>query len=203
MDNIREKFIPLLKDALVLFVITIFAGVLLAFTYDTTKNRIQEVMHEHTLHAYEQVLPAAASFENYTEDLSYNLGEYNASLDTVVRGKDKNGNVCGFVVTTSALGYGGMIKVVVGIDMSETVMGIAFPETLSETPGLGQKVTTEDFYSQFAGKKVDRFKLVKSDASEEGEIAAVSGATKSSTAVVEAVNLAKVVAKRAIRGGAR
>ncbi len=201
MDNVKTKFIPLLKDALILFAITIIAGILLAFTYDKTRDRIEKVAMEHTMHAYEKVLSSAVSFENYNEDLSYSLDGFNATLDAIVRGKDKNGNVCGYVITTSALGYGGPIKVAVGIDMNETVMGIAFPETLAETPGLGQKVTNEEFYSQFAGQKIDKFKLVKADASEEGEIAAVSGATRSSTAVVEAVNLAKVIAKRAIRGG--
>ena len=201
MSNIKEKLIPLIRDAFVLFAITIIAGVLLAFTYDKTKRIIENVEQEHIKHAYEQVLNTAANFENYREDLSYSFDDYNASLESVVVGKDKRGIVCGYVVTTSAAGYGGNVKVVVGIDMDETVMGIAFPETLPETPGLGQKATEEKFYGQFAGKKTDKFKVVKGEASDDSEIVAISGATKTSNAVTEAVNLAKAVVKRVMLKG--
>lgn len=201
MSNIKEKIIPLIKDASILFAITIIAGILLAFTYDKTRKTIEKVEQEHIIHAYEKVLSTATTFEDYKEDLSYSLDDYVASLEAVVVGKDKNGTVCGYVITTSALGYGGKVKVVVGIDMNEVVMGIAFPETLPETPGLGQKATDESFYGQFAGKKTDKFKVVKGDASDDSEIVAISGATKTSGAVVESVNLAKVIAKRAIQKG--
>lgn len=200
MDNIKEKLIPLIKDAAILFAITIIAGVLLAFTYDKTKKTIEKVEQEHIIRAYEKVLSAAVAFEDYKEDLSYNLDDYVANLETIAVGKDKNGTVCGYVITTSALGYGGKVKVAVGIDMNEVVTGIAFPETLPETPGLGQKATDESFYGQFAGKRTDKFKVVKGDASDDSEIVAISGATKTSNAVVETVNLAKVIAKKAIEG---
>ena len=42
MDNIKEKLIPLIKDAAILFTITIIAGVLLAFTYDKTKKNYRK-----------------------------------------------------------------------------------------------------------------------------------------------------------------
>ena len=100
MSNIKEKLIPLIRDAFVLFAITIIAGVLLAFTYDKTKRIIENVEQEHIKHAYEQVLNTAANFENYREDLSYSFDDYNASLESVVVGKDKSGIVCGYVVTT-------------------------------------------------------------------------------------------------------
>ena len=164
------------------------------------KKTIEKVEQEHIIHAYEKVLSTATTFEDYKEDLSYSLDNDAARLEAVAIGRDKNGTICGFVITTSALGYGGKVKVAVGIDMNEVVTGIAFPETLPETPGLGQKATEKTFYGQFAGKKIDKFKVVKGDASVDSEIAAISGATKTSNAVVEAVNLAKVIAKRAIEG---
>ncbi len=201
MSNIKEKLIPLIRDAAILFAITVVAGVLLAFTYDKTKKIIEQVEQEHIIHAYEKVLSTAVSFSEYREDLSYSFDDYVASLEAVAVGKDKNGTICGYVITTSATGYGGKVKVVVGIDMNETIMGIAFPETLPETPGLGQKATDESFYGQFAGKKVDKFKVVKGEASDNSEIVAISGATKTSNAVTEAVNLAKAVAKRAMQKG--
>ena len=200
MDNIKEKLISLIKDAAILFAITIIAGVLLAFTYDKTKIVIEKVEKEHIKHAYENVLSVAATFDEYRADFSYSLGDDAARLEAAAIGRDKNGTICGFVITTSALGYGGKVKVAVGIDMNGVVTGIAFPETLPETPGLGQKATEKTFYGQFAGKKIDKFKVVKGDASDDSEIVAISGATKTSNAVVEAVNLAKVIAKRAIEG---
>ena len=65
MSNIKEKLIPLIRDAAILFAITVVAGILLAFTYDKTKKIIEQVKQGHTIHAYEKVLSTAVSFSEY------------------------------------------------------------------------------------------------------------------------------------------
>ncbi|MCK4613448.1 MAG: FMN-binding protein, partial [Thermoplasmata archaeon] len=53
----------------------------------------------------------------------------------------------------------------------------------SETPGLGEKIVEASFLEQFEGIGVNDVRLTKDD----GGIDAISGATISSSAVVEAV----------------
>ena len=62
--------------------------------------------------------------------------------------------------------------------------------SIAETPGLGMKVQEESFYSQFQGKLVDAFNVVKNPPAADDEIEAISGATISSKAMANGVNAA-------------
>jgi electron transport complex protein RnfG len=58
-----------------------------------------------------------------------------------------------------------------------------------ETPGIGTKVTTDDYLGNFIGQTGD-VKIVKGSARRDNEVAAVTGATKSARGVADAVNAA-------------
>ncbi|MEE1018899.1 MAG: FMN-binding protein, partial [Acutalibacteraceae bacterium] len=73
-------------------------------------------------------------------------------------------------------GYGGKIKVMVGIDNGGTVKKVAIISADDETPGLGQNVKTDEFLSRFE------------NVSSASGVDAWTGATISSTAVKGAVN---------------
>ena len=88
----------------------------------------------------------------------------------------------------------------VGISADGTVNGIAFTE-LNETPGMGMRCGEPEFMSQFAGKNISSFTLVKSGASADGEVDAISGATVTSTAVVNAVNAGVDFYLKTLKGG--
>ena len=71
--------------------------------------------------------------------------------------------------------------IAIGAD-GKTVVGANFDHK-SETPGLGGEITTEQFQSQFAGKKImDNGSLVPM------EFDAISGATKTSNGVKEMID---------------
>ena len=76
-----------------------------------------------------------------------------------------------------------------GIQNDGTVNGYSVT-SIAETPGLGMKVQEESFYSQFAGKLVDTFNVVKNPPAADNEIEAISGATISSKAMANGVNAA-------------
>ncbi|MBC8228740.1 RnfABCDGE type electron transport complex subunit G [bacterium] len=82
-------------------------------------------------------------------------------------------------------GYGGDVKLIVGIDPeSDTLVGIGVT-THKETPGVGSRVKTDESYGkQFVGLSVDENIAVKADG---GIIDAISGATVSSKASCAAV----------------
>lgn len=187
-----------MRDALILFVITLIAGACLGGVYGVTKEPIALAQQAAEDAAYLQVLPAAASFES--DDLTEVLAQANdeiagmgfgkVTVDNCVTGVDASGAMVGHVVTaTSKDGYGGDITVSVGMDSDGTVTGIAFL-VLTETAGLGMKAQEPEWSNQYIGKNVDAFIVTKNGAAEDQEINAISGATITSDAVTGAVNAA-------------
>ena len=67
--------------------------------------------------------------------------------------------------------------------------------SISETAGLGMKADTDDFKGRFSNKKVAQFNYTKSGATAEYEIDALSGATITTNAMVNAVNAGLSYAK--------
>ena len=115
---------------------------------------------------------------------------YEDSIDDVQVAKDASGADIGYVITVTAKdGSQSTITFSVGIQSDGTVNGYSVT-SISETPGLGMKVEDESFYSQFQGKLVDTFNVVKNTPAADNEIEAISGATISSKAVTNGVNAA-------------
>ena len=191
-----------IKDALKLTLITLIAGILLGGVYELTKETIAQRQKEANANAYRAVLPEAAEFR-MDEGLSGKvavseslLRQSGLSLDQVIieealYGYDESGALTGMIVeATSKDGYGGAIKLAVGIRESggqKVVSGIDFLE-INETAGLGMKATEPAFKEQFQDKAVESFELTKDGAVEEYQVDALSGATRTSNAVTNAVN---------------
>ena len=92
----------------------------------------------------------------------------------------------GWVIQASAKGFGGQVPVIVGLDADGAIVGVSFPKN-SETDGFGAKLYQEGNEEAAA--------LAASLVGKSGEVAigdvdAISGATISCKAVVEAVNTA-------------
>ena len=130
-------------------------------------------------------LPAATSFGDIT---------YNAAI--------KGGDTVGCIFVTEANGYGGVISVMTAVDMDGKVIAVEILAAADETPGLGQNVTKESFYTQFNSMNGDIIATKAGTANKENnEINAVTGATISSKAVTEAVNQALDYAEEIIVKG--
>ena len=95
----------------------------------------------------------------------------------------KNGQIQAIAVESSASGYEDQVGVMLSIKVQDgTLDGIAIT-THSETPGVGTKAfESKGFMSQFTGKS-----LSTNFSSQGGEMDAVSGATYTSNAVMNAV----------------
>lgn len=189
----RKKAIP--KPVFVLLAITLAAGIALSAVYVTTADRIAENKEKANQAAFLQVVPDAVSFESDSEirdAVAASDGAFGSvSVKSVFVGKDASGNAVGYAISAAnAESFDGGLALVVGIRMDGTVNGIAFTE-LHETPGMGMRCGEEEFMNQFAGRQVSQFVLNKSGGSTEPEqIDSVSGATITSTAVINAVNAA-------------
>lgn len=199
----------IIKDAMVLFSITLVAGLGLGLVYNITSDARAEQEEKTKISAYEQVMPGMKTFEKKSIDLKEankkikenilaaekenniaTIKEFNAEINEVVVAKDSSENVMGYIVTvTDNEAYGGFLQMTVGILEDKTVNGISFL-SLNETPGLGMKAKEESFMKQFASKKVDFFAYNKSGAKADNEISAISSATITSNAVTHGVNAA-------------
>ena len=187
-----------MKDALILFAITLVAGACLGGAYEITKGPIAAAELAAKEEAFRTVLADADSFrlDDYSDALekanadAAGLGFGNVQVDECATGVDPSGNPMGYVVTTtSGDGYGGNITVSVGITTEGEVKGIEFL-SIGETAGLGMNADTPEWKGQFANKAVESFTVTKSGASADNEIDAIGGATITSNAVTGAVNTA-------------
>ena len=175
----KRPVIP--KEAVVLGVITLIAGICLSGVYAVTKEPIAKQQLAASLASYQEVCPGADRFD-YDDDLSAAV----EALDGGVYGTDfgkayineavvgtAGDQIVGYVVSvTSGDGVEGNITLSVGISADGTVTGIAFTE-LNETPGMGSLCGEPAFKDQFLGIKTDRFVLSGSGLAIDG----ASGAT--------------------------
>ncbi len=161
---------------IVLFVICVITAFLLGLVNDVTWERIEELTAEKTRLAMSEVLEAD----------SYDEVEYTGG-DSQVTGVYKAGDA-GYVVQVSVSGSQGMIDMVVGVDASGACTGVSIVD-MSETPGLGDKAADESFRAQFIGTAGDA--AVTKDG---GTINALTGATVTSRAVANGVNVAVAAA---------
>lgn len=191
----------MVKDSLVLFAITLVAGLLLGGVYAITKEPIANAQEEKKEQAFQEVFQDADSFadvETYdaeaAADILSGAGYEKEVIDEVKLALDADGNTLGYVLTiTSNEAYGGSLQIAMGIRLDGTVNQISFL-SLSETTGLGMEAKEPEFFEQFSNKKVDAFAYTKSGAAEDYEIDALSGATITTNAVTNAVNAGIVYA---------
>ena len=198
----------IIKDACILFAITLVAGVLLGIVYDVTKAPIANQSEKAKQEAYRAVLPDAESFEaiegiTCSDDNIITVSGYgNDEISDIVAGV-KGGKIVGYVITvTDGAGYGGDIKFSVGVASDGTYMGTSIL-SISETAGLGMKAKEEDFYKQFQGKNVEKFNVVKSTPASDDEIEAITGSTITSKAMANGCNAALLYFQEKLQGGAK
>lgn len=195
----------MIKNTVILLVITIVAGLVLGLVYQITKDPIAEQEAKKKQEACQEVFRDADSFETM-EVNSLNAGEWaqagfaQESVDEVMSAMDASGNLLGYVVTvTTREGYGGDIKFSIGIRMDGTINGISIL-SISETAGLGMRAE-EVLKPQFAGKQAEYFEYTKSGAVTETQIDAISGATITTNAVTNGVNAGLYYFRTVLGGG--
>lgn len=197
----------IVHDALILFAFTVVLGLVLGIVYGITKDPIDMVNYEKTQAAYRQVFEDAASFEEYADfdaDAAASLladNGYADEIEEVITALDTSGGTLGYVLTVTAKdGSQGAITFSVGIRNDGTVNGYSIT-SIAETPGLGMKAMEEKFYSQFEGKNVDSFTVVKTAPAADNEIESISASTITSKAMANGVNACLTYFRNALGGG--
>lgn len=196
----------IMKDTLILTVITLVAGLFLGLVYEITKEPIAKQQELTKQESYKSVFADASEFL----EVDVNIDEINEklsvagmadSVDEILKAVDENGANIGYVMKiTSSEGYGGNISFVLGIKSDGTVNGIEYL-SISETAGLGMKAKDADFKDQFNNKNVESFVVTKTIAAADNEIDAISGATITSNAVTNGVNAGIIAFQSVVEGG--
>lgn len=213
----------MIKDALVLFTITLIAGLVLGVVYQVTKEPIAAQKEKAKQEACSEVFADAASFgklktadaagenvdagntienENNTpQDAAWEeQGFGGVDIGEVMTALDESGAILGYVITVNDHeGYGGDIQFMMGVRNDGTLNGISLL-SISETAGLGMRAE-EVLKPQFANKAAESFEYVKSGAMGENQIDAISGATITTHAVTNGVNAGLYYFRTMIMGG--
>lgn len=186
------------KDTVVislkLFVITAVAALCLAFVNGLTKQVIADNAKKAEAEAMQEVLGTAKTFTEVKAEFLPQSKVDGVAIEKLNVGFDGE-NPVGYVVTAvSKEGYGGDVKVMVGLDGNLAVTRIEILES-SETAGLGANASKPAFAGQFEGKNA-ALTVVKGEA-KENEISAIASATITSKAVTGCVNAAMLAAQDA------
>lgn len=196
----------MMKNAGILFAITLIAGLLLGVVNEVTKEPIAKQIAMAKEQAQttvfmaddEKGLPGAASFQMVDFDsakcdaLMQMEGYTGESIDEISKALDASGNLLGYVITvTTREGYAGDITFTMGIRLDGTLNGISLT-TINETVGLGMNAE-KVLVPQFSGKNVESFVYTKLGASAANEVDAISSATYTTSAIVNGVNCGLIV----------
>ncbi len=179
-----KKHWEIFNPIFVLTVICLVIAAALSITNALTVNKIEAINLENKQREMSALLPAddylEQSVSGYESDRSFSF--YKATKDDTLKG---------YIVTTSAKGYGGDIVVMTAFMPNGEIKGVSIISADDETPGLGQNVKKESFLSRFSGLAQSATVVKNSADASKGEIDAWTGATISSRAVVTAVNEAR------------
>ncbi len=118
-----------------------------------------------------------------------------ANVVEIYRGLDANGKTAGVAFVVDANGFGGTIRMIVGLDPAARKLNKVKVLEHSETPGLGARITEPAFLRQFENKSIDDGFVAKQD------VDAITGATVSSIAVASTLKAALTEVETELRAG--
>lgn len=172
-----------------LAIISFGASAILGGVYALTKAPIEKAAEAKKTNAIKEVLPTNANMK-IEDPIEISIPSYSEKF--IVYPAFENDKLVAVAVETfDNNGYGGQIKSMVGFDEKGNIVNYAIL-SMSETPGLGEKVTswfkTERNKQDIRGKKPseESFKVSKDG----GEIDAITASTITSRAFIASVKTA-------------
>jgi electron transport complex protein RnfG len=179
----------MLKLGFTLALFSAAACAMLALVYSGTKTVIDQNQQRELEASLKELFPDADDFPPISGIQSPDASVTIENQYKVIRGTE----VIGAALRVSRGGYGGPIKMLVGVSADGRITGVKILEH-KETPGLGAKASSPKyfvdraggitFYGQFAGKAVDEPFAVK------GDVQTITASTITSRAAAAGVKAA-------------
>ncbi|MFC1804450.1 FMN-binding protein [Candidatus Omnitrophota bacterium] len=169
----------ILRYAFILGIICVISAGLLSGVDLLTKPRIIAQARAEEEESLKEVVPQAGRFEEIkAEGLVY------------YKAYDEKGDLAGVAFKAKAVGYSSVIETMVGMTKGGKVIAIKVLSQ-NETPGLGSRVTEPGFTEQFKER----------DAAQLSGVEAISGATISSSALIDSIRERSAQIIKLIRDG--
>lgn len=195
-ENVKTNFI---SQTWLVLLLAICFGALLAGMQITLGPTIEANKINETLERVPEMVFGAAHAQELADrkqvvdvtPISVGVDKAGKTIRYSVFEAKTEGQLVGWVVKTAGQGYADKIEMLIGLDpMIEKITGI-FVLDQKETPGLGNKIVTDEWRSQFLAKSTAQpLATVKGKSSAGNEIDAITGATISSKAVTDIINAA-------------
>ncbi len=193
------RYRSILISAGFLFLFAVLGTGMVAYTYDTTAERIADNERRALLRKLNEVVDT----DSYDNDIFTDVILVQSPLlgtrapAPVYRARQNGWPVAAVLSPVAPDGYNGAIQLLVGINLEGTVTGVRVLRH-QETPGLGDAIEAErsDWIRRFTGKSLnnpdlDGWKVRRDD----GEFDQFTGATITPRAVVKAVRNALIYFK--------
>ena len=195
----NKDYVAAAKDALVLIIITLVAGLCLGGIYELTKEPIAHQKELAITESCKAVFPDEEGFAPVasfvlsdaviSESLAAELKQNGITVGNIYTALTADGSLAGYAIeVTSAEGYGGDIRIMCGISADGTLRGISILE-IGETAGLGMRAESV-IVPQIHNLNVAEITYTKTGKTSEDEIDAISGATITTKAFVNMINAA-------------
>ncbi|HBG09831.1 MAG: RnfABCDGE type electron transport complex subunit G [Limnochordia bacterium] len=190
------------RMVVVLSVIAMVSAAVLSLVYGKASVIIEENAARALESSVLEVLPGTSTVniirrspDELGVDDPKEMREKEQRTTLIYQGVDDQGQIVGYAFVGEGNGYGGAVRVLVGVDENtDQILNVKILNH-AETPGLGSRIEEEGFRSQFAGKTVQDPIAINQD------IDIISGATISSRAVADAVRSGLQDAVAVYRGG--
>lgn len=178
-----------IRMVITLVVVCLVAGFSLAAVHGQTAPIIAAQEAKALQDGLAAVVPGAAAFAEVA------LTTDDASVKKAWKATDAGGKPMGIVVEAAPGGYGGPIRMLVGVGPDGKLIKVQVLSASGETPGLGSKAVESGFIEKYVGMQAP-IALVKGRAPKGNEIQGITGATISSKAVTDGVNAALTAAAK-------
>ncbi len=200
----NEKKSSMVKDAVILCLITLILGAVLAGVYAITKGPIDKAQAKANNEACAAVVANGDSVKDSDEEAVKAAGEYLGKHDlsnaeiaegdslsnyveiSEVHPTEQGGKV---YLADATKGYGGKISFALGVGADGAITGISITSQ-SETAGLGANCEKKDWQAGFAGKVLPSNaadEMYNKTSATDSQVQALSGATVTSRAITRAV----------------
>lgn len=202
-----DKKDNMIKDAIILCIITLVLGAVLAGVYMLTKEPINNAQKKTNNEACAVVVKEGDKVQDNDKKAVSGAATYlkGHDLSNAEVKEDEGGDLLseyvqinevhptangGKVYLADALkGYGGKISFALGVDAEGAITGIEITSQ-SETAGLGANCETDEFKNRFPGVKAPESpseEMYNKNETTETQVQALSGATVTSRAITRAV----------------
>ena len=189
-SDIKKQKSDWLRVGFILFTICAVTSLLLAVAHYFTSPVIQAAAEMRLNDSLGELIVDAAEFspaENFEKTVVVNGTK--VPVREVYIAKNENGTTIGYCVEVAPSGYSSQIELLVALDAERIVTGTRIL-SISDTPGVGMKVKTDENLHNSVIGLADIVKIVRTAPASKNEVEVISGASISSGAFINGVNAA-------------